>query len=288
MAYPSTITSFSTPQPTDRLNSPSHSSIEGAQNTGITELMTFVGTTASVQGSLIYDIRATASDGGGHVQTAVKGGTGQTTFTKGDILTAQSASVLGKLAVGNDGDIIKANSSMAAGMHWQPNQTNKIKVSTLGAFTGALTTETSILSATIPGSTLGTNNAVRARLFVKNMGQGTASNRLWTMRANYGTTTFATFNISSVQATSVNGMIEMNVLGNGFTSSQVGIVTANLFDASLPLRPLSSFVGMITLATGTIGQDSGANNTLGLTLLANTGADNTIEVSGYTIEKIIT
>src|SRR3990167_1137252 len=120
MPYPSTISAFTNPQATDRLNSPSHSSIESAQNTGLTELQTFVGTTnASAVGTLIYDIRAAGSDGGGHVQTANKGGTGQTSFSKGDILVAQSSSVISKLAIGANNTDLTASSGDSVGMKWQ-------------------------------------------------------------------------------------------------------------------------------------------------------------------------
>lgn len=119
MAYPSVISTLATPQPTDRLNSPSHSALHQNENTGIREIQTFVGTLpSSAVGTLIYDIRSPDSNGGGHIQTANKGGTGQTNYTKGDVLVGQSSSVLVKLAVGNDNQVLIANSSVAAGVNW--------------------------------------------------------------------------------------------------------------------------------------------------------------------------
>ena len=116
--FPSVISTISDPAATNKLNSPSHSSIESAQNDGIKKLETFVGTLSSAVGTLVYDIRATASDGGGHVQVANKGGTGQTAYTKGDILVASSASVLSKLAVGSNDQALVADSAQAAGVKW--------------------------------------------------------------------------------------------------------------------------------------------------------------------------
>lgn len=119
MPYPSTISTFTTPLATDRLNSPSHSSIESAQNTGLTEIQTFLGTTnTSALGTIVYDVRSPDSNGGGHVQSANKGGTGQTSFTNGDILVAQSSSVLSKLAIGADGAQLVADSTQALGVKW--------------------------------------------------------------------------------------------------------------------------------------------------------------------------
>lgn len=121
MAYPSVVTTLTNPNPTDRLNSPSHSGIETAQNTEITALETFVGTISSTAGSLVFDIRSSNSDGGGHVQSAVKGGTGQTAFTKGDLLVGQSNSVLSRLAVGANNAIPIADSTAATGIRWAAN-----------------------------------------------------------------------------------------------------------------------------------------------------------------------
>lgn len=118
MPYPSVISALSTPQPTDRLNSPSHSSLHQSENTAIIEIQTFVGTLSSVPGTIIYDVRSPLSGGGGHVQTAALGGTGQTTFNKGDVLVASSSSVLTKLGVGADGALFTADSTTATGAKW--------------------------------------------------------------------------------------------------------------------------------------------------------------------------
>lgn len=119
MAYPSVVTTFTNPLASDRLNSPSHSAIETAQNVDLAAIERFVGTTnASAFGTLIYDIRSPNSDGGGHVQSANKGGTGQTSFIKGDLLVATSSSVLAKFGVGADNLVITADSSQPTGMKW--------------------------------------------------------------------------------------------------------------------------------------------------------------------------
>lgn len=119
MPYPSTVTTFTNPTPNDKLNSPSHSSIETAQNTGLSEIQTFVGTLSSAVGTLVYDIRSANSNGGGHVQTAVKGGTGQTSYTKGDLLVGQNTSTLTKFAVGaTTGHVLKVDPTTPVGVTW--------------------------------------------------------------------------------------------------------------------------------------------------------------------------
>lgn len=116
--YPSTISAFINPSPTDKLSTTPHSSIETAQNTDLIAIETFVGTLSSNVGTLVYDIRGAGSNGGGHVQTVNKGGTGQTSYTKGDVLVAQSSSVLTKLAVGTDAFVLTADSTQSLGLNW--------------------------------------------------------------------------------------------------------------------------------------------------------------------------
>lgn len=120
MAFPSVISTLSNPQASDRLNNPSHSTLHRGENTAITEIETFIGLegASSVLGTLVYDIRSPASNGGGHIQSANTGGTGQTSYNKGDILAGQSSSVLAKLAVGTNGNSLIADSTQAAGVRW--------------------------------------------------------------------------------------------------------------------------------------------------------------------------
>jgi len=168
--FPSILSSYTDPAPTNRLNSPSHSSIESAQNSGLSQLEAVIGVSgaSSVVGSYEYIIKSPASDGGGHVQTANKGGTGQTSFNKGDILVATSSSVLSKLAVGSDGQILSANSSMASGINWVNNNRKLAVVSSVGTV-GASATETSIVSFNTPASVLLAGNAIRTRVFINNV-----------------------------------------------------------------------------------------------------------------------
>lgn len=171
MAWPSILTSFTDPTPSDRLSTTPHSSIETAQNTGIEEVQAFVGTLSSTQGTLMYDIRSANSNGGGHVQTVNKGGTGYTSYTKGDILVASSASALSKLAVGTNGQVLKANSGAAAGINWATQsgkihiQNNLVNVDSVTS--GESSIGAQIFSTSIVGSTMGTSNAIRATSYIR-------------------------------------------------------------------------------------------------------------------------
>jgi len=120
MAFPSVLNTFNRPTTTDKLNSPSHSGLHNTVSSALGQVEAMIGVVgnASVVGTLSYDVRSPASGGGGHVQVANKGGTGYTSYTKGDILVAQSSSVLTKLAIGDDGSAIVADASKATGIKW--------------------------------------------------------------------------------------------------------------------------------------------------------------------------
>jgi hypothetical protein len=49
---------------------------------------------------------------------ATKGGTGNTSYTKGDLLAASSGTALSKLGVGTNGQVLRANSATATGLEW--------------------------------------------------------------------------------------------------------------------------------------------------------------------------
>lgn len=286
MAYPSTVTTFTNPQPTDKLNSPSHSSIEGAQNTGLTEIQTFLGTLASTAGTIIYDVRATASDGGGHVQGMTKGGTGFTSYTKGDVLVATNTSTLTKLAVGTDNQVLAANSSTASGVNWKTLTSDTNKVANSGSIVGVgggADAEQSIFSVTVNGSTLGTGNAVTAKVYVSRLfGGSTPPGGSILLNANYGSQTLASILISNPSPALV-GEMGYTVIANGSTTAQRGNFKLNLFG----LNRVDSVVGSMDFATGTGTLDSSANQSFGITMRQTPSAFGGLtQISGYTVEKI--
>lgn len=121
MAFPSTLSSFPRPTATDRLNSPSHSGLHNTVSSALGQVEAVIGVDGanSVLGTIIGDLRSPGSSGGGHVQSANKGGTGQITYAKGDILVAQSTSVLSKLTVApTDGLALITDSTQSVGVRW--------------------------------------------------------------------------------------------------------------------------------------------------------------------------
>lgn len=91
----------------------------------------------------------------GGTLTAAKGGTGQTSFTKGDLLVATGAATLAKVGVGADGTVLKADSAQAAGVVWGAggSSTDYAAVWHLGAVT-YFNTLTLAKAAAVSGDTI--------------------------------------------------------------------------------------------------------------------------------------
>jgi len=286
MPYPSTISTISSPSPTDRLNSPSHSGVENAQSSAIGEIENFIGLAgnSSTVGTLLYDIRSSDSNGGGHVQTAVKGGTGQTTYTKGDILVAQSPSVLTKVAIGNDGDILKVNSSTASGVNWIQDSTPKVITSVLTTLVPP-GTETSIVSVTVNGSTLGSTNAFFSRINLT-LDKAAGANHSVIGRIYYGGDRVGSVLFSSkaaIEASSVFSVIEHTMVEDGPTNRQQNATT--LF---IPVPSVKSELTLAPYNTMTSSIESSANQTFGITLQSSGsgGTPGRVTVNTLVVEKI--
>ncbi len=290
MPFPSIITSFQYPTATNRLNNPSHSALENNQSSTIGQIEAVIGLSdgASVLGTIIGDLRSPNSPGGGHVQGAAFGGTGQTTFNKGDIFVAQSASVISKLAVGTNGQVLQVQSGQAVGIQWSNVVANKIQINTnsiLGA-QGAFSVATVLYAASIIGSTLGTNNGIKFTGLFRNF----KSISDLTIVVNYGNnivaSTVSTFNSS---VTGLSGKIQGYILGNGNASSQIGFVDFQAFKnqtdvtlgAGTPSYEMSTATGL-----GNSSINSEQNQNLIITGQA-AGSGSSILAAAFIVEKIV-
>lgn len=294
--FPSVLNTFNRPTPTDRLNSPSHSALHNTVSSALGQVQAVIGTntgvSASAVGTLMYDVRSPDSNGGGHVQTAVKGGTGQTTFTKGDLLVATGPSVISKLAVSSVvNDVLIADPNQAAGMKWAPNpNSNKIAIITQTSSIYNTNTEEVLFAASILGSTLGTNNAIKFK-GVMRYGQDTGDT--FTVRAKYGNNTM--FSIVMPQPTSdvissTLSFIEGTIVGHSSVSTQksfgelYGVVSGNEIQGDLTVG-YTKFGG---IAYGTSSVNSSADQNLIITGQFQTAdVKSSILTQFFVVEKII-
>ena len=283
MPFPSTLSTFDRPATTDRLNNPSHSALHNTVSSAVGQIEQVIGRDGnnSVAGSLIYQIRSPDSDGGGHVQSANKGGTGQTTFTKGDMFVATSSSVIAKLAVGADTQILVADSSVAAGVKWASSGTrilNNASVITLVQNSP----ETSIVSTTVPASTLSTTGAVRARAFFS---AGNGSDGSILLRATYGGNVVGSILMGDITTGfSVAGVIEYNIIANASNTVQRNILTTNITKQNPGMQSPTSVFGWVAYRMSTSSVNSAISNSFGMTM--KTSGNTNIDIDGSTVEKI--
>lgn len=284
MAYPSTVTTLTNPLPTDHLNSPSHSSIETSQNTEITALENYVGTINSIVGSLSYDIRGVGSNGGGHVQSANKGGTGQTNFVKGDLLVATSSSVLSKLAISSvAGYVLQTDTSQSTGIAWGVG-TSKV-FTTASSITTATTARTSLFTAAIPGGTLSTSNAIQGRVYIGVVNGINAVNNL-TLELEYGGNNL-TGVVTAIRANNSNvkeGYMDFLVVANGAVNSQKMNFTylANFGNDFTTTDPVYTYGKTIS----SVASGSDANLVAFATMSSGDGTSTYLRMHSAVVEKI--
>lgn len=236
MPYPSTVGTFTNPNPTQRLNNPSQSSVVTALNTAVTEIETFVGTLSSAVGTLVYDIRATASGGGGHVQSANKGGTGQTSYAKGDLLVASSSSVLSKLTVGQNNLVLTADSTESSGMKWT------------SVASGSATNVSTIIPTWVGNPAVSPinkdmNNSVLGYVALLNIPTPISVNKVsWeaSSSSTAGVYRFALFNESGQSSVLfVNASVTTGTNVKSFNVSSVQLAAGNYWQVVVPVTPVN-------------------------------------------------
>lgn len=284
--FPSVLNTFARPDANDRLNSPSHSALHNAVSSALGQVQAVIGAEgpSSVAGSFQYLVKSPASDGGGHVQTAAKGGTGQTSYAKGDVLVAQSSSVLAKLNAGSQGQVIVADNSTATGIRWG----GPVKLGQNASIITLVTAgETSLMSVSIPSSVLSTSNTVRATLWVSAYTVGNAADTLM-LRANYGANSLGSVLLASsaTSSASVKGKIEYVLHANNSASLQRGQVLVRLGADRLNVAQ-SSFLGIDAFRTGTSSINSASAANMGMTgQWATANAGTRLDIDGYLVEII--
>lgn len=254
-------------------------------SSAVGQLEAVIGLDSSVIGTIIGDLRNASSGGGGHVQTANKGGTGQTSYTKGDLLAATSSSVISKLAIGTDNQVLMVNSSTATGVAWGVPNTTKVTTSgsTVGiAFATNPPAAYSVLSVSITGSTLGTTNAIRSTTYINNY---TGASGSVLLAARYGNNQVASIVFRSAAASVAGGRIDYTLIADNSALVQRGILELYLTgDQGINV---GSIMGFRQQVQGVSSVNSSANQTMGLTMQAVTDSMGSLQVVGYTVEKIL-
>ena len=175
-----------------------------------------------------------------------------------------------------DGEVLTGGSTIIG---------NKIYVNSTDYTFPNSTAEETILSVTIPGNTLGTNNCLRVRLNVRewNMDNGGSG---FTLKAYYGGNNIASNGFSPVSTSAANGtgVIEFLLYGDTATNAQMGTLTTDITvgDGSSTGGPRTNHV----YQKGTSAIDSTLDQTLAVTGQFGFSASLPFVISGMTIENL--
>lgn len=287
MPFPSVLSTFTRPTASNRLDNPSHSALHNTVSSALGQIEAVIGVEGpnSVVGSLEYLIKSPDSNGGGHVQTANKGGTGQTSYTKGDLLVASSTSVLTKQAIGLDGQALVANSSTATGVSWATPGGNKIVASGVYSVL-ANVANGSVFSTVIPGSVLGTNGVVKTKIFFNHLEADSGGNSI-VFQARYGSNAVGSVLISPGTIGSVTGILEHTLFGAGNTGLQRGNIQITTVDTATRTSVVTS-PNNLAFQTVTTSINSSAPQTFGFVATFNSAQpDNRVDTAGFFVDKIV-
>ena len=157
------------------------------------------------------------------------GGTGQASYTKGDLLVATSSTGLVKLAVGANGFALLADSTTSSGVRWSTISAGVAVLHTTksGAAYVNRTDQQDIYRFSVPGNTLGTKNKIRLTVTGRSSGAAIAGGNICTLRTKYGGTTLFSHSIQTddgVAGALANEPFTLDVIvsEDGVTNSQIG------------------------------------------------------------------
>ena len=157
--------------------------------------------------------------------------TKSTLTAKGSIYGASAASTPAELAVGTNGQVLVAASGEATGLNWK-NATKLVTTVLTPVTVSNTTTETDLVSVSIPANTLGTTGAINAYVYISAAAWTTGDGATLTLRLKYGATTIAsaviTKNTSGRALSGLGGAIQLNLIANASTSAQIGSIDCRL------------------------------------------------------------
>lgn len=142
------------------------------------------------------------------------------------------------------------------------------KLATSTSVTTLNSGENAIATATVPANYLGTNNAIRIKCYVDTLTVNDGSTAFdMIFRLKYGATTLVTMTLDAPPSSDeiLTGVIEGVLFANGTTSSQRGMLMANLANENLDVE-IAPAAGVMSVSTGTATEDSTGALTLSLTV----------------------
>jgi hypothetical protein len=143
---------------------------------------------------------------------------------KGDSVWGTGSKTRAILSAGADGTVLTFDSSEATGLKASSSFAAKGQINYSTVLIQNTTVETALFSLTLPGGTLGTNNAVRFKIHLKAL--ATSSSNSTTFRMKYGSTTVCSISHDSTDPEA--GVLEGLLLASGATGTQNGLLILDL------------------------------------------------------------
>jgi hypothetical protein len=225
------------------------------------------------------------TSGGANASTTVRGIVEEATQSEVDAGTASGGT--GARLFINPSTVASA-SSVVKGLVYK----KKIEVDATEVTHSNSTTETTLFDVSIPGGTLGTNNAIKFKIYISDF------DIIGTNEANfllkYGATTIATLNIansSGNDVTNAKGTIEGYLVADGATNAQKGYIQLIASPTSATVETATNLTVLITKLMGTVNgtatEDSTADKTLAVSLdWNNASSSNSLTAEFWVVELI--
>lgn len=229
-------------------------------------------------------LQITSSGGGGGGLTGVQnvgGGDGEIfrDITGGDTVNLKTLeSSDGSVTITNNTDTIDLTVSGGSGTGGGGG--TKLQISTNNVTVQNTTTETDLLSVTIPANLLSTNNGIKALINIPTF-QNTGGDSI-TLRMKYGTTTVASLTMLPAGGGNNSGTVSATFLAAGATNSQEG----NL--SYITTRDVLTSSQVMVTDNGTATEDSTTSLTFKITAEWNAASmSDIVVVDNSIVEKIV-
>lgn len=144
---------------------------------------------------------------------------------KGGIMVATAANTVDEQVVGANDFGFRADSAQGTGVKWVP--TSRILALLNTPVTVAnTTTETTLLTATVPANTLSTTNEIIGEIFISDLDVEASADDNLTLRLKYGSTTVAAVGVNNGSGdTNQRGVLRFRLTANAATNAQKGTMT---------------------------------------------------------------
>jgi len=168
-----------------------------------------------------------------------------------------------------------------------PSQSRLLTQFTTDVFIQSTTTETTVVSVSVPAGTLGTAGVIRGKFKIKNYEINNTNTM--TLRLKYGATTVATLQITSAYnpSTDLQGEVEFELYASGATNTKEGSIILKAMHKGGQNNYITDTAVFSSWGfdLGTSAEDSTAAKTLAFTAqFSNSSATNQIRFSHGTVE----